>query len=93
LWTFAAWHKLKDKLEMGCAMVKRERVETEGVPPADSGLAKKYLRPGVSHQRRGWQPQPDDGKARRPPLAPEGSISRLSVAEQLRGSSAEREEH
>lgn len=66
-------------------MATEQRTGDQGVPPADCGLAKKFLRPATSHQQRGWQqPQPNEGKDRRPPLAPEGSISPLSVAEQLR---------
>jgi hypothetical protein len=76
-----------------------------GMPPAECGLVKKSVRAAVIHpqtqqpasdkgavihQKKGWQqPQPDDGKTRRPPLAHEGSISRVSVVEQLRRLSAE----
>jgi hypothetical protein len=66
-------------------MVKREPAGVEGVAPAECGLARKNLGLAVSRHQRGRQhPQPDDAKARRPPLAPEGSVSQLSVAEQLR---------
>jgi hypothetical protein len=95
LWNFAAWHIFgKTNAKWGAAMVKREPVGVEGIPPDDCGLAKKYLGREISrHQIGRQQPQPDEGKGRRPPLAPEGSISQLSIAERLRQLAAKREEH
>jgi len=74
-------------------MVKHDPVAAGGVAPADCGVARKHLDSEVSrHQRGRQQPQPDDGKSRRPPLAPANANSQLTVAEQLRKRAPRREE-
>jgi hypothetical protein len=74
-------------------MVKHDPIAAEGVAPADCGVARKHLESETSrHQRGRQQPQPHDGKTRRPPLAPENATTRLSVAEQLRQHAAKRGE-
>jgi hypothetical protein len=66
-------------------MVKHTPVGVEAVPPADCGVAQKHLDRETSRHRSGRQKaEPHDGKSRRPPLAPETAVTRLSVAEQLR---------